>query len=620
MAKTLAVLLAMLAAVLFSSAVAATTLDEELHDLDSFIQTLVACRSDSVPGLTISVVKNGEVVFAKGYGRRNSNQRLPVNNETLFGVASVTKSFTVALLADLLAEKGDVTWDTPLVDILGEDFRFQDEFRTKEATLRDLLAHTMGLQKFPTGVLQFGMAVDRAEAARRVRYFSEVHPFRTAFYYSNNLYTLAGHVAERLAGKPYEQLLRERIFLPLGMSGTTFLSEALEEDNFSNFAESYGVYNKDGRSLPVNREIYRIMKLLAPAGGVVSNAGDMARYMQYHLRPAGAGPDGEPNDLLREAHTVQFLSNPKNEEKGREIFRPQFPVGVMDKGEGLGLIVGNYRGICICILFYLNNTYKLPACIRFRFQSGARPGCLRKWFYFRSHPPAGYRWLHHGGKLFGFTSLMTLFPDQSGGVFTSVNGPVFRLDRDVHRVLHYRVSDMILGLDPWLNTTTACSYPQPWGTRPADHLPAPPAISRDFPRDKRDYVGSYGNQVFGNLTIFLNSADGTLRFRAGLLGRGVVLSLNATNSVLLKGPPDMFAPVQVFLEEEGGAIHRLVVPGVPPEPAVVYERGLKLTDGDGSHREGGGTPGAVSGAETTVYRAWSSCLVLAVSLLAFAFI
>ncbi|CAH1268649.1 LACTB [Branchiostoma lanceolatum] len=575
MAETFVVLLTMLAAVLSPSAVAAATLGEELADLDNFIQTLVACRSDSVPGLTISVVKNGQVVFAKGYGRRDSNQRLPVNNETLFGVASVTKSFTVALLADILAEKGDVTWDTPLVNILGEDFRFQDEFRTKEATLRDLLAHTMGLQKFPKDVLQFGTAVDRTEAARRIRYYSEVHPFRTAFYYSNVLYTLAGHVAERLAGKPYEQLLRERIFLPLGMSDTTFLSEALEEDNFSNFAESYGVYNKDGRSLPVNREIYRIMKLLAPAGGVVSNAGDMARYMQYHLRPAGAGPDGEPNDLLREAHTVQFLSNPEGEEKGREIFRPQFPVGVMDKGEGLGLIVGNYRG---------------------------------------------YRRLHHVGRLFGFTSLMTLFPDQSGGVFTSVNGPVFRLDRDVHRVLHYRVADMLLGLDPWLNTTTACSYPHPWDTRPADPLPAPPATSRDFPRDKRDYVGSYGNQVFGNLTIFLNSADGTLRFTAGLLGRGVILSLNATNSVLLKGPPDMFAPVQVFYEEEGGAIHRLVVPGVPPEPAVVYKRGLKLTDEEGSHREGGDTSGSVSGAETTVYGARSYRPLLAVFLLAFAFI
>ncbi|XP_078602938.1 uncharacterized protein LOC144876994 [Branchiostoma floridae x Branchiostoma japonicum] len=581
MVKTFVVLLSTLVAVLSQSEVAATattSLEEELHDLDNFIQTVLACRSDSVPGLTIAVVRNRDVVFAKGYGRRDSNRGLPVNNRTLFGIASLTKSFTAALLADILAERDDVTWDTPLVHILGEEFRFQDEFRTKEATLRDLLAHKMGLQKFPDSILQFGSNVGRAELARRVRYFAEVHPFRTEFYYSNLMYDLAGHVAERLAGKPYEQLLRERIFLPLGMNDTTFLPDALEEENFSNFAESYVMYDKNGRSLALNRDLYRLLKLNNPAGGVASNAVDMALYLQYHLS-AARGHDNDTNKLLREAYKVQFVSSPRSEERLKEIFRPQFPVGVMEKGAGLGLVVGEYRG---------------------------------------------YKKVTHGGRVFGFTSLMTLFPDKSGGVFTSVNSPVINWDRDVHRVLHYRVADMLLGLDPWLNTTTACTYPQPWSTRPASPQPVPRPPSRDFPRDKRDYVGSYGNRVFGNLTIYLSPTDDILRFRAGLIGRGVVLPLNATNSVLLKGPPDMFAPVQVSLEEEGGAIRRLVVPGVPPEPPVVFERGLKVPDGDGTRQKvpdgdgtlqgGGRTSGAVSGAETAVYP------LLAGFLLVFAFI
>eukprot|EP00058_Branchiostoma_floridae_P025719 XP_002611209.1 hypothetical protein BRAFLDRAFT_71169 [Branchiostoma floridae] len=486
MAKTFVVLLSTLVAVLSQSEVAATattSLEEELHDLDNFVQTVLACRSDSVPGLTIAVVRNRDVVFAKGYGRRDSNRGLPVNNRTLFGIASLTKSFTAALLADILAERDDVTWDTPLVDILGEEFRFQDEFRTKEATLRDLLAHKMGLQKFPDSILQFGSNVGRAELAR-------------------------------------------------------------------------------------------LLKLNNPAGGVASNAVDMARYLQYHLR-AARGHDNDTNKLLQEAYKVQFVSSPRSEERLKEIFRPQFPVGVMEKG-------------------------------------------------------AGYKKVTHGGRVFGFTSLMTLFPDQTGGVFTSVNSPVINWDRDVHRVLHYRVADMLLDLDPWLNTTTACTYPQPWSTRPASSQPVPPATSRDFPRDKRDYVGSYGNRVFGNLTIYLSPTDGTLRFRAGLIGRGVVLPLNATNRILLKGPPDMFAPVQVSLEEEGGTIRRLVVPGVPPEPPVVFERGLKVPDGDGTQQKvpdgdgtqqkGGCTSGAVSGAETAVHGAWGGYPLLTVFLLVFVFI
>ncbi|XP_066267018.1 gigasin-6-like [Branchiostoma lanceolatum] len=335
------VLSSVLLVVLLSAATA--TLEQDLVGLDSFVQTVMACEARQPVGLTVSVVKNGDVVFSKGYGKRDLNQGLPVDNRTLFGVASISKSFTATLLASILAERDDVTWDTPIVDVLGPDFRFQDEFLTKRTTLRDVLAHRTGLQRFPAGLLQFGMDIDRAELARRVRHFSEVRPFRTAFYYNNVLYSLAGHVAERLAGKTFEQLLRERIFLPLGMNDTTFVADAFEEGNFSNFAQNYVTYSENGHSLAANRESYRITKLLAPSGGVASNAVDMARYMQLHLG-GGKGPDGRtlvPEELIREAHTLQFF---KPYQPDREIFRPQYPVGVMNNGEGFGVALGDYRG------------------------------------------------------------------------------------------------------------------------------------------------------------------------------------------------------------------------------------------------------------------------------------
>eukprot|EP00058_Branchiostoma_floridae_P026674 XP_002612165.1 hypothetical protein BRAFLDRAFT_88904 [Branchiostoma floridae] len=427
--------------VALSPTVITAALEQDLADLDSFIQSLMEYESKPIVGLTISLVKNGDVVFCKGYGKRDLTQGLPVDNRTIFGLGSISKSFTATLLASVLAERDDVTWDTPLVDILGHDFRFQYEFLTKKTTLRDILAHRTGLQRFPTDLLQFGMDIDRAELTRRVRHFSQVHPFRTLFYYNNLLYTLAGHVAERLAGKPFEQLLQERILLPLGVNDTTFLADALEEGDLSNFAQNYATYSWNGGALLVEREkTFRIQKLHAPSGGMASNAVDMARYMQLHLS-GGKGPDGRtmvPVDLFRESHTVQFF---KPYQPDRELFRPQYPVGVMNNGEGFGLAIGYYRG---------------------------------------------FRRLYRDGFFTGFSSLISLFPDASGGVFTSLNGPAVPIHvyRDVHSILHYRVADMLLGLEPWLNTTTACSFPQPWSTYNVSYT-IPPEPSRDFPRDKR---------------------------------------------------------------------------------------------------------------------------------------
>ncbi|CAH1256642.1 Hypp1689 [Branchiostoma lanceolatum] len=148
------------------SAAVTATLWRDLDGLDNFLQTVMACETRRPVGLTISVVKDGDVVFSRGYGKRDLRQGLPVDNRTLFGMGSVSKSFTVTLLASILAESDNVTWDTPIVDILGSDFRFRDEFLTKTTTLRDVLVHRTGLQAFSFDLIQYGMDIDRAEFAR----------------------------------------------------------------------------------------------------------------------------------------------------------------------------------------------------------------------------------------------------------------------------------------------------------------------------------------------------------------------------------------------------------------------------------------------------------------------
>ncbi|CAH1265023.1 Hypp3108 [Branchiostoma lanceolatum] len=228
-------------------------LQQRLQDLDTFIQNLMTCESRPVVGLTVSVVKDGQTIFAKGFGQRDLQTGQAVDNRTLFGVGSISKSFTSALLASILGEREDVSWDTVLTDILGPSFRFRDQFRTEEATLRDLLAHKMGLESLGLA-LDVGQDIDRAELARQIRYYRQVYPFRTRWHYNNFMYTLAGHVAEKLTGKPYETLLRERLLQPLDMEDTVYLADTLEEDGFLNFAQTYKTHNQTGPFVPYSPE------------------------------------------------------------------------------------------------------------------------------------------------------------------------------------------------------------------------------------------------------------------------------------------------------------------------------------------------------------------------------
>ncbi|XP_066275164.1 uncharacterized protein [Branchiostoma lanceolatum] len=223
---------------------------------------------------------------------------------------------------------------------------------------------------------------------------------------------------------------------------------------------------------------------------------------------------------------------------------------------------------------------------------------------------------------------MSLYPDESAAVFTGMNGQEWWNFPDIHNILHYGVADMLLGLDPWLNTTTACSYPQPWAKdlKTNNDANMPPTPSREVPREKRDirdFEGKFGNAIFGNLTVYLNSTDNTLRFQVGLIGHGIVFPLSSGNRLLLEGSASLSYPVVAYFEEARGVVNRLVIPIGDPEPPVVFVRGLKLTDAEEKPTEAAGcndTPSIGSGAEAKDSEMWSYRLWLGVAVLVFSFI
>ncbi|HSO74223.1 MAG TPA: serine hydrolase domain-containing protein, partial [Blastocatellia bacterium] len=155
------------------------------QDLDASAARVL--KEFEVPGLALAIVKDGKVVLAKGYGVRKLGEPTPVDENTLFGIASNTKAFTAALLA-MLVDEGKIGWDDPVVKHL-PGFQLYDPYVTREMTIRDLLTHRSGLG-LGAGDLLWWPPTDfsREEIVKRVRFVKPESSFRSRYAYDNVLY------------------------------------------------------------------------------------------------------------------------------------------------------------------------------------------------------------------------------------------------------------------------------------------------------------------------------------------------------------------------------------------------------------------------------------------------
>src|SRR5262249_21952808 len=170
-----------------------------------------------VPGLALTVVKDGKVAVAKGYGVRRLGDPAPVDSKTLFGIASNTKVFTATALG-LLVEERKIEWDAPVVRYLPW-FPMWDPYVTREMTVRDLLVHRSGLGLGAGDLLWWPPSTyDRKEIARRLRFIKPATSFRSAYAYDNVLYSVAGEVIEAVSGQSWEDFVGSRILAKVGMT------------------------------------------------------------------------------------------------------------------------------------------------------------------------------------------------------------------------------------------------------------------------------------------------------------------------------------------------------------------------------------------------------------------
>ncbi|MCY2962413.1 MAG: serine hydrolase, partial [Planctomycetota bacterium] len=196
---------------------------DPLEGLDDFINQAMA--KHEVPGLAIAIVKDGQVVVAKGYGVRELGKPELVDADTIFAIASCTKAFTATAIGSLVDE-GKMKWDDKVIDHLPE-FKLYDPYVTREITIRDLLTHRCGLDRHD--LIWFQSPHSRTEVLRRVARAKPDSSFRSKFSYNNIMYLAAGEAVGRAAGVEWEALIEERMFKPLGMTRSTTSVRTLPE-------------------------------------------------------------------------------------------------------------------------------------------------------------------------------------------------------------------------------------------------------------------------------------------------------------------------------------------------------------------------------------------------------
>jgi CubicO group peptidase (beta-lactamase class C family) len=296
------------------------------RELDAYIAA--ALREWDLPGAAVAVVKDGQLVVAKGYGVRELGRPEKVDENTIFDMASLTKSFTAAAISSLVDEH-KLSWDVPVRTYL-PTLEFSDPYLTDHVTLRDLLCHRTDIR--PTNSAWYLTNVTRPRLLGLVANMQVAAPFRTKFVYWNIGYTIAGEAAATVARTSWEDLITQRLILPLGLSRTTAHFDSVPA--MGNFASGHELISGAQRVTP--RETTRAST--APAGAIQASVADLATWMLFQLGDGTfQGRRILSADAMYEMHSAQLVG-PANEKfrTARQLrFFPAY---------GLGWQVFDYRG------------------------------------------------------------------------------------------------------------------------------------------------------------------------------------------------------------------------------------------------------------------------------------
>src|SRR5213080_729755 len=405
----------------------------------------------NAPGVGVGVVVGDKLVFAKGYGYRDYEKKLPLTSQTMFTIASNTKLFT-AVSAGMLVEEGKLTWDRPIKESV-PTIDFYNSYLNNSITLRDMLAHRTGITRHDS--IWYKSDYSTKELFERLKYLEPKESPRQIFLYNNMMYAGAGHAIELQSGKTWAEFVRERILQPLGMNSTVFsIADMLKQPDvgvpFTERRDSFELYK-----IPY----YEDQQGVAPAGAIISNLEDMSHWL------------------------IALMNN--GQYNGQQVLPPKALAATMEPAIALPNAAGQTRGWWEV----LNQAY----------------GMGRWTASYRGHLLA-----FHGGDLPGFHSQISFMPNEHIGVIVFVIG---NHTAPLYNPISYNIYERLLGMDqtPWTDRLLAIRLK---GKKAGMEARTKAGFGR-MPNTKpshalTDYVGDYDHPAYGTLKISMK--DNQLQF------------------------------------------------------------------------------------------------------------
>jgi CubicO group peptidase (beta-lactamase class C family) len=422
---------------------------QKLSGFDAFMEKTL--KDWNAPGIGVGIVVNDKLVFAKGYGYRDYEKKLPVTANTLFPIASNTKLFT-AMAAGFLVEEGKLTWDRPIRESV-PTIEFYDSALNNTVTLRDMLAHRTGITRHDS--IWYKSDYTTKELFERLKYLEPKEPPRQLFLYNNMMYAGVGYSIELQSGKPWAEFVREKILQPLEMNHTVYsIADMLKQPD-------YGVPFTEKRD---SMELYKIpyyedTQGLAAAGAIISNIEDMSHWL-IALMNNGKYADKQilpPKVIQATLEPAIALPNTAGETRGWWE--------VLNRAYGMGRWTASYRGRLIAF---------------------------------------------HGGDLPGFHSQISYMPNEHIGVIVFVIGDHIA---SLYNPISYNVYERLLGMDqvPWTDRLLDIRLKnKKAGTEARSKAGAGRVANTKPSHPLEDYVGEYEHPAYGILKIGLK--DNQLQF------------------------------------------------------------------------------------------------------------
>ncbi|MDP2088648.1 MAG: serine hydrolase [Flavobacteriaceae bacterium] len=294
--------------------------------LDTYFAQMAA--DWDIPSMSIGIVKDGKLVFAKSYGHLEIGKSEKPDANTLYAIASNSKAFTSAIIG-MLVQEGKLSWDDKVKDYLPY-FEVYDPWVSKEITIRDLLSHRVGLGTFSGDVIWYKSNLSASAIVKGTKYLSKSFDFRAGYGYSNVMYIAAGEVIKKVTGKPWSEVVQERILIPLDMNRTITNPNQLEEKG--NFATPHG--RKESANFPIEWENW---EEIGAMGGLISSVNDVSKWMIFNLNKGIHG-----KDTLLTAKTINNIWTPHNnfrvDQTKKNDFNRHF------SAYGLGWSLSDYHG------------------------------------------------------------------------------------------------------------------------------------------------------------------------------------------------------------------------------------------------------------------------------------